>query len=98
MKISVAIACNLIIILVNCYLILQLPKWRKLLRNLRLKLVQEERKIQADMDEAVTNMGQLQNLTNSLENQKQTAKDYISQAKLVLLLYRLITVRKFIWK
>jgi hypothetical protein len=94
MKIAVAIAVNLCLVLANLYLLSQIPKWRKALWQLRQRIVLEERKIQADTEGLLVAMNQVPKLKNNLGDRRQELNNYISRIRFAIRLYQILPLRK----
>ena len=94
MKIAVAIAVNLCLILANLYLLSQIPKWRKVLWQLRQRIVLEERKIQVQTNDILVAMNQLPELKNNLGDRRQDLNNYISRIRFAIRLYQILPLRK----
>ncbi|OKH13796.1 hypothetical protein [[Limnothrix rosea] IAM M-220] len=95
---GVAIAFNLFLAGLNIYVLWKLPRWHRKLRNLRQKLTADERQIVADMEQARQDMAQLPEVKDFVIDKKQQLVDYQKKLKLVMQLYKFLTVykRKFL--
>lgn len=94
MKIAVAIAVNLCLVLANLYLLSQIPKWRKALWQLRQRIMLEERKIQAQTNDIVVAMNQVPKLKDNLGDRRQELNNYISRIRLAIRLYQILPLSK----
>ncbi|NJN73045.1 MAG: hypothetical protein HC799_09690 [Limnothrix sp. RL_2_0] len=98
MKIAVAIAFNLCLVLANLYLLTQIPKWRTLLYQVRQKLILEERKIQAETENILVAMDQVPKLKDNLGDRRQELNNYISRIRFAIRLYQILPLSKFLKK
>ena len=95
--VGVAIAFNLLLVVLNVVLLLKIQRWHRHLRQLRQKLSREERRVHQEVDTVLEAMVKLDGAKEGLVDQQQKAKNNIQKLLMLMRLYRYFPIHKKIF-